>query len=78
MVLELNVIPKNLRKFIGKNIITNNYGIQAYDLIMCRYVCIVFIDFMLKGKSFLEHTNLFTPNEHKRNGKIILKIFVTI
>ena len=31
-------IPKGIRKVIGnKNIITNIYGIQAYDSIMCRY-----------------------------------------
>ena len=29
-------IPKEIRKFIGnKNIITNDYKIQAYDWIMC-------------------------------------------
>ena len=31
---------------------------------MCGYFCIVFIDFMLKGKSVLEYTNLFSPNEY--------------
>ena len=30
---------------------------------------------MLKGKSLLEYTNLFPPNEYKRNDKIILKYF---
>ena len=28
---------------------------------------------MLKGKSLLEYANLFSPNEYKKNGKIILK-----
>ena len=57
-------IPKEIRKFIGnKNIITNIYRIQAYDSIMCGYFCIGFIDFMLKDKSLLEYTNLFSPNE---------------
>ena len=37
--------------------------------------CIGFIDFKLKGKSLLEHTNLFSPNELKKNKKIILKYF---
>ena len=37
--------------------------------------CIEFVDFMLKGKSFLEYTNLFSPNEYKENDKIILKYF---
>ena len=30
---------------------------------MFGYFCIVFIDFTLKGKSLLEYTNLFSPNE---------------
>ena len=42
---------------------------------MCRYLCIRFIDFMLKGKSLLEYTNLFSSNEYKKNDKIILKYF---
>ena len=29
---------------------------------MCGYICIGFIDFMLKGKSLLDYTNLFSPN----------------
>ena len=45
-------IPEEIRKYIGnKIIITNIYRIQAYNSIMCGYVCIGFIDFMLKGKS---------------------------
>ena len=42
---------------------------------MCAYYCIGFIDFMLKGKSLLEHTNLFSSNEYKKNHKIMLKYF---
>ena len=69
-------IPKAIKKFIGnKNIITNIYRIQAYDSIMSGSFCIGFIDFMLKGKSLLEYTNLFSPNEYKKNDKIILKYF---
>ena len=36
-----------------KNTITNICRIQAYNSILCGYFCIGFIDFMLKGKSFL-------------------------
>ena len=47
-------IPKEIKKFIlNKNIITNIYRIPAYGLKMCRYFCIGFIDFMLKGKKFI-------------------------
>ena len=42
---------------------------------MCGYFCIGFIDFILKGKSLLDYTNLFSPNEYKKNTKIILNIF---
>ena len=31
---------------------------------MCGYVCIGFIDFMLKSKSLLDSTNLFSPNDY--------------
>ena len=45
---------KETKRFIGnKNIITNIHRIQAYDLLMCWYFCIGFIDFMLQGKSLL-------------------------
>ena len=51
------------------------YRIQASDLIMCGQFIIKFIDFMLKGKSLLEYTNLFSLNEYKKNDKIILNCF---
>ena len=69
-------IQKEIKKFIGnKNITTNIYRIQAFDSIMCGYVCIGFIDFMLKGKSLLDHTNLFSPKEYKKNDKVMLNFF---
>ena len=69
-------IPKEIKKFIGnKNIITKIYRIQAYDSIMCRYFCIGFMDFMLKGKRLLDYTNLFSPNGYEKNDKIIIKYF---
>ena len=42
---------------------------------MCGYFCIGFLDFMLKGKSLLGYENLFSPNDYKKNDKIILKYF---
>ena len=29
---------------------------------MCEYFCIGFVDFMLKGKSLTDFTNLFSPS----------------
>ena len=41
---------------------------------MHGYFCIRFIDFMLKGKSLLEYTNLLFLDEYKKDDKIILKL----
>ena len=43
---------------------------------MYGYFCIGFIDLMLKGKSLLDYTNLFSPNNHDRNDKTKLKNFL--
>ena len=48
---------------------------QAHDSIMCGYFFIGFIDFMLKGRSLLDYTNLLSPNEYENNDKMILKYF---
>ena len=37
---------------------------------MCEYFYIGFIDFMLKSKSFLDNTNLFSHNYYDENDKI--------
>ena len=42
---------------------------------MSRLFCIAFIDLILKGKSLLGYTNLFSPNEEKNNDKTILRYF---
>ena len=66
-------IPKEIKTFIkNKNVKTNIFRIQAYDSIMCGYFCIAFIDFMLKGKSLTEYTNLFSPNDFFKNDDRIL------
>ena len=70
-------IPKEIRTFINnKNIKTNIFRIQAYDL-MCGYFCIGFIDFMLAGKTLTEYANLFTLNNFKKNDNIILNYFMS-
>ena len=43
---------------------------------MCGYFYIGFIDFMLKGKTFNEYTNLFSPNNFKKNDDIVLNYFM--
>ena len=72
-------IPNEIKTFINrslssasknKNIKTNIFRIQTYDSIMCGYFCIGFIDFILKGKTLTEYTNLFSPNNFKKNMMI--------
>ena len=58
------------------SITTNIFRIQACDSIMCGYFCIGFIDFMLKGKTLAEYTNLFSPNNFRKNDDIILNYFM--
>ena len=41
---------------------------------MCGFYCIAFIEYMLAGKTLLDFTNLFAPNDYK-NDKTIYKIF---
>ena len=77
-------IPKEINEFINNDttkssslerIKSNIFGIQAYDSITCRYFCIEFINYMLKGKTLLVYTNLFSPNEFKKNDRVIIRIF---
>ena len=70
-------IPKEIKEFVkNKNITANIFRIQAYDSIMCKYFCIGFIHFMFKGKTLSEFTNLFSPNNFKKNDDMILKYFM--
>ena len=60
-------IPKEIKKFINnKNIKANIFRIEAYDLVMYRYFCTGFINFMFKGNSLTSFTNLFSPNNFKK------------
>ena len=70
-------IPKEIIKFIkNKNIKTIIFRIQAYDSVMRGYFCIGFISFMFKEKTLNEYTNLFSPNDFKRNDATILNYFM--
>ena len=71
-------ITKEIKTFIKKkNITINIFRIQEYNSIMCGYFCIVFIEFMLEGKTLTEFTNLFSPNNFEENDDIILKYFIS-
>ena len=51
------------------------FRIQADNSIMCRYFCIGFINFMSAGRSLIDFTSLFSPNDFKKNDDIILELF---
>ena len=71
-------IPKEIKIFVGnKSIKTNIFTIEAYESIMCGYFRIGFINFMLAGKTLIEFTNLFSPNNFKRDDDKILNYFMT-
>ena len=42
---------------------------------MCEYFCNGFINFMLKGESLLQYTNLFSPNDYQKNDNITFRHF---
>ena len=47
---------------IGNKIIkTSIFRIQYNSSIMCGYFCILFIEYMLRGKTLTDFTNLFNP-----------------
>ena len=77
-------IPKEINKFIDNDttkssflerIKSNAFRIQAYDSIMCGYFCIEFINYMLNGKTLLNYIILFSPNDFKKNDRVIKRIF---
>ena len=72
-------IPNEIKAFINPSlsITTKFFRIQAYDSVMCGYFCIEFIDFMPTEKTLTEYTNLFSPNNFKKNDEIILNYFMS-
>ena len=71
-------IPEEIKAFIDRSLsITRNiFRIQAYDSIMCGYICIGFFYFMLVKKTVTEYTNLFSPNNFKKNDDVVLNCFM--
>ena len=43
---------------------------------MFGYFCVGFIDYMFKGKSLTDYTNLFSPNNFKKIDDITLNYFL--
>ena len=69
-------ILEEIKEFIrNKNQKANIFRVQANDPVLCGYLCIGFIDFMLAGKKLTDYTNLFSPHDFKKSDNIILSYF---
>ena len=60
-----------LNRIKGKSITHNIFRIQYNESIMRGFYCVAFIEYVLAGKTLLSYTNLFSPNNYKKNDKII-------
>ena len=66
--LGIDYIPQEVtNKTRYKSITHNIFRRQDDDSIMCTFYCITFIEYMLAGKTLLNYTNLFSPNDYKNN-----------
>ena len=69
-------VPEEIKQFIGHKIIkVNIFRVQANNSIMCGYVCIEFIDFMLACKKLTDFTSLFSSYDFEKSDRIILSYF---
>ena len=58
---------RRVRRAGKDKLVTHNiFRIQDNDSIMCWLCCIAFIEYMLAGKTLLNYTNLFSPNDYKK------------
>ena len=74
---EIKYIPQEvLNKIKDKSTVHKIFRIQDNDSIMCGIYCIAFIENMLAEKTLLNYTNLFYPNDYKKNDKMIYKYFI--
>ena len=45
------------------------------NLLCVDFIVFAFIEYTLAGKTFLDYTNLLSPNDDEKNDKIIYKYF---
>ena len=64
-----------LNKIRGKSITHNIFRIQEDESVMRGFYCMTFIEYVLPEKTLSDYTTLFSPNDYKRNDKVIYKYF---
>ena len=73
----IKYIPQEVfSKIKHKSITQNIFRIQDDDFIMCAFYCIIFTEYIYAcRKVLLDYTNLFSPDDYKKNEKIIYNYF---
>ena len=73
---DIEYIPQELSsKIKDKSVTYSIFRIRDDDSIMCGFYCITFIEYMLVGKILVDYTNFFSPNDYKKNDKLIYNSF---
>ena len=60
-----------------KSITYNVFRIPDDDSVMCGFYCFVFMEYMLLGKTLLDYTNLFSPNDYKKKVQDNIQVTAT-
>ena len=75
--LEIEQIPQEvLNKIKEDKLITRTiFRIQSDGSIMCGFYWVAFIEYIIAGRNLLDYTNLFSPDDYRKNNKITYKCF---
>ena len=57
----------NINKIKGKSITQKMFRIHVDNTIMCGFCLMAFIEYMSCRKPLLDYSNLFSPNDYKKN-----------
>ena len=60
-----------------KSITYNVFRIPDDDSVMCGFYCFAFMEYMLLGKTLLDYTNLFSPNDYKKKVQDNIQVTAT-
>ena len=69
------ILEDVLNKIEDKSITHNIFRIQSDGSIMCGIYCIAFVGYIIAGKTLLDYTDLFSPNDYQNHDKITYKCF---
>ena len=76
ILLRFLIFHQVLSKIKDKPFIQNIFRIQEDDCVMRDFIALIlYRENMLETKHLLDYTNLFSPNNYKKNDKVIYKYF---